>query len=485
MAQMSLRGQAISSVKWNGIATAITVLLQFSTLIVLSRLLNPADFGLIGMLVVVTGLAQLFMDMGVSNAIIHRQDATRNQLASLYWLNLFAGLAVFLLVFASTPLVIMLYHEPRLATLLYLASLNFLIIPVGQQFNALLQRDLRFGTLARIEILSASANTATALVFACTGAGALSVVFGQLARAICQAGMLCWLGFRCWKPSLHFSARDLDGYVGFGFYQMGEKFVNYMTLNVDYLLIGSLLGAQPLGYYSLAFNLTSKPVSLANPVVTRVAFPLFAKVQQDPERLKKAYLKVLEILSSVNFPVMIGLIALAPAVIPLLFGYQWEPSIFLTQILAIVSLLRSTGNPVGALMLSQGRADMGFWWNLMVVAIQVPGLYLGLRLGGIVGVAVAFALLQGVYKVFGYRLVIRRLLASCLREYLSAMWPVFWKSVAAGSAMYVTGALLHGYHGIITLMAQVFSGLVVYLLLVFFRQRYLLTEFAGVLFGKT
>jgi len=111
---MTLKQKAIAGVKWSGVSMAVVTALQFITLAVLARCLTPSDFGLMGMIMVVMGLAQSFADMGISNAIIHRQDATRDQLSSLYWLNILAGVVVFCAVCVSTPLVVIFYHEPRL-----------------------------------------------------------------------------------------------------------------------------------------------------------------------------------------------------------------------------------------------------------------------------------------------------------------------------------------------------------------------------------
>src|SRR5574341_2298515 len=142
---MSLRRKAALGVKWTGAGTVITTGLRVLQLVVLARLLGPSDFGLMAMITVVIGFAQGFADMGVSNAIIHRQDNTRSELSSLYWLNMLAGLTVFALVMASSPLVAKFYGEPRLASLIPWPALVFLVIPLGQQFQALRSEERRVG----------------------------------------------------------------------------------------------------------------------------------------------------------------------------------------------------------------------------------------------------------------------------------------------------------------------------------------------------
>ena len=463
-----------------GVMTA----LQFVTLAVLARLLSPSDFGLMGMVMVVVGFAQAFADMGISNAIIHRQDATRNQLSSLYWLNIIAGIIVFFAVCASAPLVVGFFHEPRLHNLLYLTAVIFLITPFGQQFQILMQKGLRFNDLAKIEIATSIVKSAVAIVLAFSGFGVYSLIWGQLAGTSTKVLMLFSIGWRNLRPGFHFSRRDLKGYLSFGLYQMGERSINYLNSNLDYLLIGSMFGTKSLGYYTLAYNLIIRPSSLINPVITKVAFPVFSRMQNETDRLKRGYFKVLQLLSTINFPVMAGLAVIAPIAVPVIFGEQWLPSIILIQILTIVGLLRSTGSSVGSLLLSKGRADLGFKWNLALTVTQIPCLYLGAKLGGIVGVAIAYAVLQCIYAIFNYLILIRTLLGSCLREYVNSMWPSFWMSGAMGMSVLCLGVFLQNMPELFLLITQIMCGIAVYLGLIMYSQKMFVYEIKDMIWSR-
>lgn len=473
---MSLRADAISGVKWSGVSMGVVTTLQFVTLAILARLLSPSDFGLMGMVMVVIGFARLFADMGISGAIIHRQDATREQLSSLYWLNIIAGTAVFFIVCAFIPLIAAFYHEPRLSNLMYLAALVFLITPFGQQFQILMQKELQFNHLAKIDIIRSLTNSMVVIILAFRGMGVFSLVWGQLAGASLQVLLFSYWGWRHWRPHWHFSRRDLKGYISFGLYRTGGMAANYITSNLDYLLIGSILGAKSLGYYTLAYNLILKPSSRINPIITKVAFPVFSKVQNDLYRLKRGYLKVLQLLSSVNFPIMVGLAVVAPVAVPVIFGEQWLPSVILIQILTIVGLLRSTDNPVGSLLLARGRADMSLKWNVAVMFVQIPGLYVGAKLGGTVGVAIAFAILMGIYAIFNYLILIRTLLGPCLYEYVSSMWPSLRMSAVMGGAVLCIGIFLQDLPQQPLLITQILSGVAIYVGLIIYKQKKLVSE---------
>ena len=481
---MTLKQQAVSGVKWSGASMGAVTTLQLVTLAVLARLLSPVDFGLMGMIMVVIGFAQVFADMGISNAIIHRRDTTRDQLSSLYWLNILAGVIVFFVVCASMPLVVGFYDEPRLSGLLYLTAVIFLITPLGQQFQILLQKNLKFNELAKIEIATAAINSAVAISLAFAGFGVYSLVWGQLAATTTRVALLCSVGWRQWCPSLHFAKQDLKGYISFGLYQMGERAINYLNSNLDYLIIGAMLGAKELGYYTLAYSLVIRPTTMINPVITKVAFPVFSLIQNETEKLRNGYLKVLQLLTTVNFPILAGLAVVAPTAVPVIFGEQWQPSIILLQILTVVGLLRSTGNPVGSLLLAKGRADLGFKWNLGLTMTQIPGLYLGAMLGGAMGVAIAFSLLMVLYSIFNYLILIRALLGACLREYTGAMWPALWMTGGMALTVLVVGFLFQQLNQPLSLIVQILTGIVVYFSLLLYWQKPLFSEVKNMVIGK-
>ncbi|GAH52612.1 unnamed protein product, partial [marine sediment metagenome] len=148
-----LKTQAISGVKWNGLLMGVTTALQFITLAILARLLSPSDFGLMGMIMIVIGFAQLFADMGLSNAIIQRQDVPESHLSSFFWINVLVGILLFACILLIRPLAVIYFEQPILSNYLIFAAFIFLITPVGQIFTTLLRKELKFKTLSKIEIV--------------------------------------------------------------------------------------------------------------------------------------------------------------------------------------------------------------------------------------------------------------------------------------------------------------------------------------------
>lgn len=435
------KGRAISGVKWTTLSTALSTGFYVVQTIVLARLLEPRDFGLMAMAMVVISVAIAYVDMGLSSAIIQRQHCSENELSSLYWLNIFAGLVVFMAVFFLAPVVAYFYREPKVTHLVHLCALMFVIAPVGQQYQMLLQKELLFRPLATIEVSSRAVGTVVAIGAAVMGAGVYSLVLGQLAVSSSASLLFMLRGHRIYRPRLHFARSDLRGYLRFGLYQMGERGINTLHDNLDKLIIGFWLGAESLGYYGFAWNLALMPVSRINPILTRSAFPLFSRLQDDLAVLKSGYLKLLRLISIVNFPLFFGLCAVAPLAVPALFGQKWLPAVTLLQIFCLVGAIYSTGNPVGSLILARGRADLGFWWNASISVVQAIALVLSAWLGGVMAVALTLLVLQILYFPAGYRFLVRTAVGPCWRQYLSSVAPAFACSVlmlgAVSAALHV------------------------------------------------
>jgi lipopolysaccharide exporter len=463
---MSLKQKAINGTKWTSISTVSLVLMQVIQLVVLTRLLDSSAFGLMGMVLVIIGFAEAFMDMGISNAIIYRQDLTRERLSSLYWLNIFVGIILFGVIWLSIPLIVLLFDEPKLSELMPWVAFIFLITPIGQQFQALLQKELKFNLIAKIEILSSVISTTIAIFTACLGFGVFSLVWGQLANSTIKAILFSMLGWHLCRPRLYFNLSNLEGFLSFGLYQMGERVINYFNTRVDQIIIGRFLGANILGLYTLAFNIINLPSSKINPIINKVTFPLFSKMQTQHERLKFNYFKVLSLISLINFPIFFGLFVTAPVLIPTIFGEKWDSSVILVQILCGVGLLRSIGNPIGPLLMAKGRADLAFKFNAIKMITQIPGIMLGVYFDGIFGVSIVYLILQVFYTIGSYLFLIKGVLGPCLKPYIKSILPALLMSSTMAFFVWFIGNFISEFPNVTILIIQILSGILIYLIMI-------------------
>jgi O-antigen/teichoic acid export membrane protein len=258
---------------------------------------------------------------------------------------------------------------------------------------------------------------------ALAGQGVYALVWGTLASASFTAVAFLGIGLRKWRPGMQFRTDDLTGYISFGVYQIGERVANFAGSRIDQLLIGSILGTQALGYYSFAFNLAMLPYTKLNPVLNRVAFPLLARIQEDDNRLKNAFMMMQQVLAAANFPILFGLAAIAPVIVPLAFGDKWIPAVGLIQILSFVAAMRSIGSPTGSLLLAKGRADKAFYWTILYFVTQIPALYTGAQLAGSLGIAATLLIMQIMYYYLNYAMNIKSLVGPCLQQQVGSVTP--------------------------------------------------------------
>ena len=424
---MNLKQKAVSGVKWSGVSMGVLTTLQFVTLAILARLLSPSDFGLMGMIMVVIGFAQAFTDMGLSNAIIQRQDVPEIHLSSFFWINVLTGFGLFICTLLIRPLAAIYFKEATLSNYLIFAAFIFLITPVGQIFSTLLRKELMFKTLAKIEILGTVAFSVSSIGLALAKFGVLSLIFGQLIRSLCTVFILFLIFRRIWLPRLHLSIKEIKSYISFGAFQMGERTVDYLRDNIDYIIIGRFLGPEALGFYTLAYQLITFPLSKINPIITRVAFPAFSRIQDDNSRMRSGYCKVINYISMLSFPMLVGMLVVAPEFIRLLYGAKWDPSVIVVQLFCLAGISWSLGNPIGSVLLAKGRADIGFYWNVFAVIITSIAVIIGVT-WGIAGVALVLVILE-VPFFFIIQPIVNRLIDLKLSQYFKAIQSPFLCSV--------------------------------------------------------
>lgn len=399
----------------------------------LAHLLSPRDFGLASLAVVVAGFATVVGDLGIGGAIVHRQTTSSDELSSLFWLTAGVGLAITGVLMALAPVIAALFGEEGLTTPIRWIALAFIAMPIGAISRGLVEKDLAFRSLAVAEVTAGLSGFTVAVGSAAMGADTLAIVWGFLTLNVVRTLILMVVARRVWRPSMHFARADLKGYLDFGAALAGQRGVNYLAGNADFILVGGLLGPQALGYYALAYNLANVPSARINFVTNQVFFPLFARIQDDQSRVKAGYLRMQTFTTMINAPLVCGLAAVAPLLIPTIYGDRWEPAVVPLQILVGVGLTRAVAGTIGPLLLAKGRSDLGLRWALLVAALQVPAIYIGAEAGTIEAVALGFLAAQLIIVVLNYRILVRTLLGPCLREYLASMWRPLWISVVTAA----------------------------------------------------
>lgn len=387
---MSLRLQAISGVRWTTASSIGRAGLQFAQVIILTRILSPSDFGLVALAISIVAFLQIFADAGISNAIIHHQEISTEQISSLYWFNVTSSATLAVLLALISPLLSAWFGQPDLMPLLLLAAATLAVTSLAQQLKIQAQKRLDFQSLAKVELISAMFGFCSAVVLAWHGAGAQSLMVGTFCTAL-TGTLLAWLMLsNGWRPQFRLRLEEIRQFIRFGLYMIGNNLANTFNSQIDIFLGSKLLGSASVGLYSMPKELNLRIAGLINPIITQVAFPIMAKAQEDEAQLRRIYLQIMRMTASVNFPIYVFMGVFATDIVALVFGPRWQDAVPLLRILSVWALIRSTINPVGSLLMARGRADLSFKWNFAMLLLIPPVIWLGSR-QGITGMATAMA----------------------------------------------------------------------------------------------
>jgi PST family polysaccharide transporter len=343
------------------------------------------------MVTAVTGVASSFMDFGLSEATIQRKDISHDQISNLFWANVAIGLGLTLMTVALGPLLAWLYKEPRLRDITLLLSLTFLIGGLRVQPNALLRRQMRYGSIAMRDIASSAVAVPCALAMAWLGAGYWALVALPLVLNSTQM-VLSWLMVH-WRPGLPRRRTGVRSMIAFG----GNISASYLAHNLisssDGVLIGWYWGAGPLGLYSRAFNLLMLPLRQLFTPAASVTVPAFSRLQGDPERLARYYLRIANVIVWICAPIFGFLFVAAGPLIALVLGRQWGEAVPVFQILTISALGQLFIEMSVWLLVSRGLSGRLLQLLLIIAPILVGSFVIGLPYG-IKGVAVAGSVTQ-------------------------------------------------------------------------------------------
>lgn len=378
-------------VAWNALGTAVSKGSSVLAKLVLARFLLPEHFGFISMIVVLTSIAKIVGDLGFSLSLIQRRRdrSTRKLYDSAFWsLLLVSFVMIGLMWLVGAPLLIWFYGEPRLGNVAIVMSTVVLFQNLQVVPEARLVRLMRFRQTALADISGMLIGCLSAILLAMAGAGVWSLVAQTLVAAACTSATM--FVFAGWRPKLRIDfsiLRDLGSYSRF---IVGSRTLLSIQQNMDYLLIGKLMGAQALGIYSIAFLLTETLRAQAYWLVSKAVFPFYSRAIGRDHDIRTVYLGTVRYMSVTVFPAATMLILFAGDFVPVLFTHKWVGAVVPIQILAGASMVVASGGTPGEVLRGIGRPDIDFRINLTVATcVAFPLLLLGITRLGLPGAALA------------------------------------------------------------------------------------------------
>lgn len=463
---MTLKQLAFSSGRWTATSAFFRFGLQLLQTIVLARLLTPADFGLVALSTAVLAVVWVFVDFGVNRALIHFHDATEPVRSTLFWVNIGLSFILFALLLGLAPMIAPIFGHPELVPLLMLGGVALPVAAAGQQFQALAEKDLQFTQLAIGEVLAALAGLLVSIASALLGAGMYALVLGVLTTTASNSAYLWARLSHCRRPSLHFNIAEARPYLSYGADLVGTNMISVALRQADVFIASLVASATALGAYSVPRDLSLRIALVINPIVTRVGFPVMAKVRAERERLQSIYLHTLRMTTSVNFPIYMAMASYPEELIDVVLGDRFSASAPYLQVLALWGLLRSIGNPIGSLLNAVGQTRRALTWAACQLA-TLPLLYwLAARHGGLPWLAWGLVAGQVAILVPAWRMMVFPASGISLHHYLGAIVvPAILSVIAFPGSTLVTAMFDSPF---IRLAAGIGIGAFVYLVFSFF-----------------
>ncbi len=352
----SLKSQTVKGTIWSSLERFSVQGVMFLVMIIMARLLTPADYGLVGMLTVFIAVSQSLVDSGFSQALIRKQDRSQTDNSTVFFFNIGVGIVLYLILFLSAPLIARFYDEPLLTPLTRVIGLSVLINSFVVVQRALLTVKIDFKTQAKASMTAAVISGAAGIYFAYTGLGVWAIAVQQLSNLIINTAML-WI-MSHWRPSMTYSWKSFKELFGFGSKLALSGILDTIYNNLYLIVIGKFFRAADLGFYTRAHQFAAFPSLNVSGIIQRVTFPVLCSIQDDDARLRDVYQRFLRLSAFIVFPLMMGLAALARPLVLLLLKEQWLMAATLLQILCFAMMWY----PIHAINLNllqvKGRSDL-------------------------------------------------------------------------------------------------------------------------------
>ncbi|HOS73500.1 MAG TPA: lipopolysaccharide biosynthesis protein, partial [Bacteroidales bacterium] len=446
-----LKQKAVSGMFWSFSDSIVTNLVQFIVGLILARLLSPSEFGLIGMIAVFLAISQSLVDSSFSLALIRKKEASDIDFSTAFYFNIAAGLFFFMVLYLCAPYISSFYNQPELTEITRAVSLTIIINALGITQITRQIRNVNFRLIMKLNITGVIISGSVGIILALKGYGVWSLVWRSITGSAIQT-ILYWV-FSRWVPYFRFSKTSFRELFSFGSKLLLSGLIDTIYKNIYLLVIGKFFSAAQLGYYTRAEQFTKVASQNLTISIQRVSYPILSMVQEDDERLKSGYRKLIQSTMFIAFFLLLGLAAMARPLILTLIGEQWLPCVEYLQLLCFAAMLY----PLQELNLNvlnvKGRTDLVLRLEVVKKTLAVPVIALGVLLGiralllGMIGLSVVSSFINAFYS--------GRMIGYTIRQQLSDLIPSFILSAFVSAFVFMLSCI-PGVHYALLLLIQIF-----------------------------
>lgn len=442
----------VRSLSWSTLSKFSRQGIQLIFIFILSRLLSPAEYGLMAMVMAFSMLAEIVRDMGTGSAIIQSSNIDNDLYNTAFCFNIFIGVIVFGIFFFTAPLIARFFAQDALVPLIRVFSIIYVIGSLNIVQEAILQKNLEFRRLFFIDVISVTISGIAAVVMAMNKFGVWSLVFQHIIM-ISGATIVLWVT-SSWKPRLRFRWSYFKQINHYSFNLFTHNVVYFFGRETDKFLIGKFIGPQTLGIYHRAYMLMLMPVNQINLIISRVMFPVFSSMKEDIASMRDIYLRAITMIAFFTFPMMSLLFILAEPLIIIILGKNWLEVAGYLKIFIIYSIIESVGVTTAWIYKSLGHTKVMLRWGVFGAIVIILSAVIGMRWGA-KGVAVSYVIAQlSVLWIPGWALAFRFIDLKVMTV-LRKLFPVFLNSLLMSTAGFLVYYLSRSFLPAILLVGAV------------------------------
>ncbi|MBO4923252.1 MAG: lipopolysaccharide biosynthesis protein [Bacteroidales bacterium] len=409
---------------WTSVSTAVTMLAQIARIVILTRILEKSDFGLVSITNMVTMLCVTFTDLGFASVIMYKRDLTQREFSSLYWVQFLSFGLIYGVLVAITPLVSDFYSEPSLSTLLPLAGLSIIFQAVGKLYESVLQKNYEFKLIAIRNIIANFISLFVAVWLAYKGFGVYSLVYSTLCNIIIYNVWNLIAGVKIIRVVFVLNFKEVIPLIKIGLYQTGVRVLDFFSGKIDVLLIGKLLGTEALGLYDLSKELVYKLVYFIQTVVSKVALPILSNNNNDDNVVISRFLQVTKIVAYVCMPICSAIAVFSEPAVRIMYGVNYLEAAPLVSVFAIVTMFTSIVSFMDMLGVVKGRTDLNFkgtaYHVIIAVAIVAVTCFIS-----ILAVAIGQLLIVILSTIVGWYIIVKPNYGIRIKDYIQQFSKLF------------------------------------------------------------
>ena len=481
---MGLVNIGINGMVWTTISIIVRSVVSLLQITILTRFLEKSEFGIVAIATVFIGFTQIFLDLGISVGIIHKQDTTSKEYSSLFWLNIIMGMLLTSILCLVSPLAAKVYSEPTLTKVLMLLSLGVFFSAIGAQHRTIQQKEMRFLYISAVEIVSSVLTFIVAIYTASHGYGVFSLVYSTLFNAVFSNVVFLFIGlYKDRNISFHFNIQETFPFLKIGVYSIGSHVLDYFSREIDTIIISTSFGMETLGVYNLCKKIVMMLYSIVNQILVKVMTPIFAKLQRGAEVMREAMYNVMEGIALFNFPLYFTVAILSTGGLYYLYGPNYSENGILLSLMALYYGKMSTGSVSGCVQIAMGRADVGFYWTIIRIFVYSIAVYLGSMLS-VEAIIISLFFVDLIVSPVNWRITIRPLVEGKFWDYFMISFKPFCYTFVIALPIYYFGGKSTQ---ICQMVLSSFSFIVIYCCMVFFlyRKSFLIDAFLLPVFYKT